>query len=161
MWQPIKIPKNYSRNKSSLKKSKYLFDHNIPTSIVEDLKVMKVNVRSLKSFGKEKKDDTEVFQLARQEDRVLVTKDKDFLQHKLFPLKLSPGIIILGCATLTFKQIVSRLYNLISLCDVFEKSKVVLHEDTMDLYSLSTDGRTEMNRYRFPKNQPVEIWVAD
>lgn len=158
MWKPIKISKgkNHSPASPLSKKAKFLLDQNMPLQIAKNLKMHKINATHLSQLGKEKIDDKALFSLAREIDRVLVTGDHDFLDDHQYPLKLSPGIIVID-GSLRVSEVQHRLRRMARLKDTFNKSKMILHEDTLTLRYLS-DGFILNDKFRFQRNKPVEIW---
>ena len=61
---------------------KVLVDENIPRITVEELKRLGYDVRDVRSTGFEGIPDTELWQIAQEEKRLLITTDKGFSQYR-------------------------------------------------------------------------------
>ena len=72
----------------------FLTDANVFVPIVEGLRHLGHDVFDLKQEGLEKLSDTEVFQLAQEHRRILITMDKDFSSILLYPPTSHYGIIV-------------------------------------------------------------------
>ena len=59
---------------------KFLADEHIELSIVTGLKLLGIDVISINEAGKRGSDDEEILSFARKNDRVVITRDSDFLK---------------------------------------------------------------------------------
>lgn len=69
-------------------------DENIRYGIVLVLRLKGVNIKHASEVGLTKKDDQAHFQYAKKTKRWLLTTDRDFLNHNLFPFEQIKGIVI-------------------------------------------------------------------
>ena len=77
-----------------MKKYRFLADENIPFEVVEKLYEKKIDIKSV-SLLNPGADDIEVLGMARRQNRILLTFDKDF-GELVFKLKIkSSGVILL------------------------------------------------------------------
>ena len=78
-----------------MKKYRFLADENIPFEVVEKLHEKKIDIKSV-SLLNPGADDIEVLGMARRQNRILLTFDKDFgelvFKHKI----KSSGVLLLG-----------------------------------------------------------------
>jgi len=100
--------KNISPSKPPL-----LVDENIPLGVISVLSRKGFDAKRIKPSSK----DGQVFELAKSEERVLLTLDKHFLNKIKFPPKESSGIIFLKIHPPTIDSIIfllKRLFNKIN-----------------------------------------------
>jgi predicted nuclease of predicted toxin-antitoxin system len=102
------------------KKWRLYADNNIEKEIVEHLREEAFDVLAVAEDPQLRhRDDEFHYQRARELDRYLLTHDEDFWEDRLFPLRRSPGVIILpkneeGMAKhfpVLLRKIVERDYN--------------------------------------------------
>ena len=73
--------------------TKFLVDENIPSAIAHFLRNKGFGVKEVKEAGIHGISDAEIMDLARREDRVLLTFDKHFSNILLYPLHYHNGMI--------------------------------------------------------------------
>jgi predicted nuclease of predicted toxin-antitoxin system len=101
---------------------KFLTDENIGTSLTEFLRSKGYDVKSVSEFFPSR-DDTSIINIAYQENRIIVTNDKDF-GYLTFKAKLPPPSIIL----FRFKQeILDEKIKAISAILNFPEDKIINH----------------------------------
>ena len=62
---------------------KFLADEHIELSIVNGLKLLGIDAVSVNEAGKRESDDQEILSFAKENDRVIITRDSDFVKlHK-------------------------------------------------------------------------------
>ena len=62
---------------------KFLADEHIELSIVTGLKLIGIDAISVNEAGKRQSDDEEILRYAKENDRVIITRDSDFIKlHK-------------------------------------------------------------------------------
>lgn len=118
-------------------KIKLYADENIRYVIVLALRSQGINVNHASEVNLLNKNDQDHFQYAKKTNRWLLTSDRDFLNHNIFPFEQIKGIIIVPDSgdDLTAGQIIAWLkYELvpsgkgINNCKVeLRKNKVVFH----------------------------------
>ncbi|GEM_PF-1314511 len=59
---------------------KFLADEHIESSIVNGLKLLGIDAVSVNEAGKRESDDEEILRFARENDRVIITRDSDFIK---------------------------------------------------------------------------------
>jgi len=73
--------------------TKFLTDENIPSAIIDFLQGKDFDVKDVRGIGKSGASDEEVMELARNEERVLISFDKHFADIINYPLHSHFGII--------------------------------------------------------------------
>lgn len=109
---------------------KFLADINIPQSVITTLITEGHDVLDLKRKKLDLKD-TEVIQLAKQENRIILTRDKDFLVLTQFPKYQIPTIVIRLKIQLP-NHITEHLIQVIKNQDenILTKSLTIIREDS-------------------------------
>ena len=77
--------------KNTLHSKLLLADENIPLELIRKLSKERFDIKKVRLGSKDK----QIFELAKLEDRALLTLDKHFLNKLKFPPKESSGIIFL------------------------------------------------------------------
>lgn len=72
---------------------KFLADINIPQSVITALTAQGHDVLDIKKISLESKD-TELIQIAQKEERIILTRDKDFIALLQYPKYQIPTIVI-------------------------------------------------------------------
>ncbi|MDO8638586.1 MAG: DUF5615 family PIN-like protein [Candidatus Daviesbacteria bacterium] len=113
---------------------KFLIDVNIPQSIIIALINQGHNILDLKKINLLAKD-VEVIKLAKQESRIILTKDKDFISLTQFPKYQVPTIVI----RLHNQQPAHILEHLLQLLEnqkeeILNQSLTIIQEKKADSY---------------------------
>jgi len=90
---------------------KFLIDASMPRSTKPALEQRGFDVVDLRDILPPATPDPAVYNLAKREDRLLITRDHDFLNIVLYPPAQTPGIIVLKVRRLTAKAINAVLLN--------------------------------------------------
>ena len=116
---------------------KFLADINIPASSISLLNNLGHDVLDLKQKNLLAKD-VEIIKLAKAENRIIVTRDKDFLELSKFP-KYTVPLILISIVNQKFENITSHLKNLLENQDkdVLENSITIIKEGSAKSYPLS------------------------
>lgn len=86
---PIKKTKTHFPGKIKL-----YADENIRYSIVQVLRMQGINIKHANEVNLINRDDKTHFQYAKKTGRWLLTSDKDFLNHSLYPFEQIKGIVV-------------------------------------------------------------------
>ncbi|MDJ0659272.1 MAG: DUF5615 family PIN-like protein [Crocosphaera sp.] len=95
---------------------KLLFDHNLSPSLVKRLADLYPNSNHLYLMGLDRENDNIIWEIAKQQDYIIVTKDSDFnelLILKGFPPKVI-WIRIGNCSTRMIESLLINNYAIIS-----------------------------------------------
>lgn len=113
---------------------KFLVDVNIPQSVIVSLTNLGHDVLDIKEKNISAKD-TEIIELAKQENRVILTRDKDFLVLTQFPKYQAPTIII-RLKNQTPRYITEKLVELLENQKegTIKKSLTMLAEESANSY---------------------------
>lgn len=110
---------------------KFLTDENLPRSTVQMLRELGHEVKDVREAKLSGFSDRKLFEIAKNESRILVTLDKDFGNILYFPPKEHSGIIVLRLRQPTQKHITSILRNFIQQMDEDElKQSLRIVEDS-------------------------------
>ena len=113
---------------------KLLANENIPRSLVNMLKNMGVDIVWLGESSERGLSDTQVITRANNENRVILTRDKDFMRRALIE-KVATGVIFL--ATPVTKDNIPKLAKTISSLLAVAKSKLtIIYNDHVEFYNL-------------------------
>ena len=74
---------------------KFLTDENIATSVIKSLRNKEYNVKDVKEENLYGSDDEKILSIANDEDRIVITHDKNFANLLNNPYKEHKGVIIL------------------------------------------------------------------
>lgn len=165
-WQPISEPSDDEIKeivRENRGKAKFLIDENLGAEVTRLLRDEGWNATDIFELNMTGQPDENVFAAARKHDRILLTHDDDFLDDRLFPPRLSPGIVILPGAEGDKRALLSAIYRMLSIVgrlrELWRSTKIIIATDgtwTVLTYEQSV-GRVNKSRYRFPKNR-MEVW---
>ena len=110
---------------------KFLADENIAKSLVFEIRLKNHDVIDLKENKLFGLSDKEVIALAKKENRILITHDKDFLDAFSFPKSAHSGIIILRLKNIQPKRVVEAFKPVFDekIITKLENSLVVIDEE--------------------------------
>ncbi len=136
--------------------------------VVEMLRWLKYDVETAKDIGAEAQRDEWHFRRAFRTKRVLLTKDKDYLDDERFPLSQTRGVIILNIDTANPTEIARSLevidLVLSRLRHTLEQAKVILNSDyTMTIIHRVSTGEgfdVRKTRYRV-RPDGADQWTED
>ena len=143
----------------SKKKLRLLADEDVDARIVNTLRERGVDVVAVNELGYGGRDDSDIYQLARKKNRVLLTfNGKDFLNPGRFPLQNCSGVLWLD-----FPRDASGLGE--AVFDILQlrwignwRVKVRLKPGwEFDVWSLDSSGRVKREKLRFIGNR-IEEW---
>ncbi len=165
-WKPVPKPsKDESAALRELEgKARFLVDENLGQSIVEDIRQLGLNVRGVAEVGLSGHPDENVFAFARRENRILLTKDRGFLNERRYPLRQTSGVVILPDAPIDGDVFLDALATAILIVRRFRKAysqtKLVVNEDdTVVIICRNLDtGAIEKDRYLRSKHGEVLYW---
>jgi predicted nuclease of predicted toxin-antitoxin system len=113
---------------------KFYADENIDIALVRYLRHdHSANIQSAVELGLSGRDDSFHFQEARRRNRFLLTHDKDFLNHSLFPFQGLTGVVILDTPSVgysaywLYEHILPSGKNIVG-------TKIVIHAHTIDVH---------------------------
>src|SRR5271169_6605346 len=76
-----------------------LADHNVPQSLVQEIRAHDIVVKTARELGLDKVDDPELPDYAKQKGMILLTMDNGFWSDKQYPIHQSGGIIFIDVPT--------------------------------------------------------------
>lgn len=107
---------------------KFLADENIPLKFVTTLKQKGYDVLRIDEV-KKGMNDKEVINLAKIEDRILLTFDKDFGYITFKTHNFKPGIILFRFSPVSIDKIVQKFELTLSKFENLKKKFIVIEED--------------------------------
>lgn len=165
-WELLEVKENeYEGFDSRFKRRcKFLVDESLGTEVAELLKEAGWNTKYVGEFGLEGQDDEKIFQTAYKEDRVLLTHDKDFLNDKIAPPNINPGIVVVlpgaqGKESELWNALVIVLDFIGRYREIYRGSKMIISEDfVITIISRNyQSGAMEKEKYKLIKKK-VLIW---
>jgi len=95
--------------------SKLLADEDVDPELVEPLRRMGWNTKTVHDAGVFGRSDEAVWGAARTEDRVLLTTDRGFLDERRFPIGQGPGLVVLPAASPNADGLLTALPRALSI----------------------------------------------
>jgi hypothetical protein len=139
--------------KTGLGKIKLYADENINDGLVSYLKRhYQANIISAIELGHAGQSDDFQFKQAYKLKRFLLTCDRDFLDHKLFPFNQMVGVILLDIPNVEFGiGFVGRILinEIIPSGKEMEGTKIVIHKSSIDIHYVSELGYFAVENYSF------------
>jgi predicted nuclease of predicted toxin-antitoxin system len=138
-------------------KVRLLADHNVPQSLVEEVRAHGITVKTAHELGLARLEDAELLSYAKREGLILLTMDDGFWSDKKYPIHQSGGIIFLDVST-SASATASRGLQMLFL---FAKSfggnwhmglKARATSDKFDLKMISHAGKKAAYEVRLRKN---------
>lgn len=93
---------------------KFLLDANMPRSTKAALEQRGFDTVAVRDILPPATPDPVIYDLAKREGRILITRDHDFLNILLYPPAQTPGIIVVKVRQLTAKEINGLLLEFLS-----------------------------------------------
>ena len=168
-WEPIQFqPPTKEETKRLLGEVRFYVDHDVDGVVVEMLRWLKYDVETAKDIGAEAQRDEWHFRRAFRTKRVLLTKDKDYLDDERFPLSQTRGAIILNIDTANPAEIARSLEVIHVVLSVLrptlEQAKVILNSDyTMTIIHRVANGEgfnVRKTKYRM-RPDGADKWIGD
>lgn len=156
-WKPLDYKKPAKEEtRRILVTARFYADHNLDRAFIEILRHLGWTVETAAEIGAASQPDAWHFRRAFKTKRVLLTMDKDFLDHEQYPFSQTRGILIFNVASSSPGEIARALevvhYVLGQIATTLDEKKVVVNSDyTFTIISRVHDGTewTERtNRYR-------------
>lgn len=114
---------------------KFLTDENIAKSLVRALRKKGYNVKDIKEEKLFGISDTEVINKAKEDDRVILTHDKDFGNLLNYPLQSHRGVVLIRYRNQSPSYVIARLIPLLdTLKNKVKGSLTIVTEDLIKIY---------------------------
>jgi hypothetical protein len=131
---------------NSLRKVRLYADEGVEEEVVQAIRDRGVNIFSVRERGEQGKPDEVHLATARRESRFLLTKDKDFLDDRRFPLqKHGPGIIYLHGSFRAeepyWETIANLLIYIVPYSQIYEAIKIQLSAKHMTFRYITYEGK--------------------
>ena len=146
------------------KVSKFLADENLDAEAVQAIRNIGWSVKTVRDAGIAARSDEVVWATARKEDRVLLTTDKDFLDEQRFPIRQSPGVVILPAVSASVAGLVTALATALNIIgrhrEMWCATKLIAGADgtlTIRLIDFHSSGISAV-RFWFRDSGPPYIW---
>lgn len=107
---------------------KFLANENIPWNVVKELQNKGYEITRVDEFQKGMSD-TEVLKLSVEQDRILLTFDKDFGEKVFRSKTTAKGIILLRFSSRSIAFIIQRITHLLEKFPDLEDNFIVVEED--------------------------------
>lgn len=149
------------------KKARFLVDESLGKELAEAFDDLGWNTVTVWDRGIEGQSDEAVFAAAWRERRILLTKDRDFLDDHRFPEHRNPGVIVLPDGPIDgakFLASVFKVHDLIApLSRAYLKTKIDLsNPDAFTVKSRDSEtGAMTSRKYRVTVNGEIQMWQEE
>jgi predicted nuclease of predicted toxin-antitoxin system len=151
---------NYVRAKK--KKLRFYVDADVPRQAVEILREWGFNVLTAGEAGKKGHSDEDHLAEARKQSRILVSRDRDYLNDRRFPIHECPALVVCDFGTGTRDQIMDtfQCLELIESAPDFFAAGVKIDAKTSEWTEIARvqEGYTTRNRFRLYRGER-QVWV--
>src|SRR5215831_10740857 len=166
-WQPIDISNQEAIEflKDFPKASHFLVDENLGPELAPTLRNLGYNATDVFALKLNGRSDEDVFAAAWSERRILLTRDRDFLDDRRFPPHRSAGIVVL--LGRHDEALVSALMYALSVVGkgraLWEGAKLVVHEGgRLTVTDLNhATGARDTTHYKLRIAGPPLVWSAE
>jgi predicted nuclease of predicted toxin-antitoxin system len=166
-WQ--NIPTNEAELKSFdkyfHKEAKFYADEDIETVIIELLRDLGFKVQTAAEVGLVGRDDTNHIAYAFRNDRILLTRDKDYLNDRKHPNHRNPGVVVLDIEPMTREGLTNVLFLLKTFVrpyrEIWRQSKILISRDSyITVWEKDhKTGKQQKTRYRLGPHREAQEWV--
>ena len=112
----------------------FLTDENIPRAAVKFLRLRKHNVKDIKEENLIGIEDSEILDIARKGNRILITRDKDFLNISLNHNIDHKGIVLLKLIDQSRKNFIDKIGKLLEIDeDKIKNSFIIMRENYIEI----------------------------
>jgi predicted nuclease of predicted toxin-antitoxin system len=154
-WKKLPVTREDSARVNFVfrRKAKFLIDENLEPNATGLLRPLGWNVVGASEIGLRSRDDRELFAYAWKKDRMLLTKDRDYLDDRRFPEHRNPGLIVLPDASFESRSFIRAMRAVVHIIgpyrEAYRKSKIDIASDgQISITSRDVDtGRMEKTRY--------------
>lgn len=166
-WQNIPISEEELRSfdKYFRKKAKFYADADIEPIIIELLRDLKFKVQTAGEAGLTGHDDADHVAHAFRHNRILLTRDRDYLDDRKHPPYRNPGIVVLDIEPMTREGLINALWLLKTVIgpyrEIWRESKILISKDgcvTVWQKEFET-GKRQKRRYRLNCHGQIQEWV--
>ena len=148
-------------------KARFLVDESLGTNAAELLRAQGWNAKYVAEMNLERRSDEDIFARAWDDDRIILSHDRDFLDDRRFPPHRNPGVVVLPGAQGDEMSLLAALAGLVSFVAPFRKgyrrAKVVVsaNNDWTFIRQNPETGRMEKRRLRIPARGALEEWIEE
>jgi len=167
-WIPLpKPPRLIQSYLKGLRKVRLYADEDIEAEVVEMIRDRGVNIASVHERKAHGKPDETHLATARREHRLLLTKDKDFLDDVRFPLRWEgTGIIYLHGSFKAERQYLNTIANLLNYIipysQIYQGAKIQISEKSMTFRYVDYKGQIQLDQVVLrPNGDYVKVDDAD
>lgn len=138
-------------------KVRLLADHNVPHSLVEEIRAHGIAVNTAQELGLARLEDAELLSYAKREGLILLTLDEGFWSDKKYPIHQSGGIILVDVGASASAKASLGLQMLFLFAKSFGGNwrtglKARATSDKFDLKMISHAGKKAAYEIRLRKN---------
>jgi len=166
-WETIKIEKREVQafEQQFRRNAKFYADEDMDSVVIEIMRDLDLNTVTAKEAGLLGRDDAAHLAYAKRQDRILVTRDHDYLDDRKHPPNRCPGVVVLDIHPLTRESLTDALYLLRSVVrpyrQIWTGAKVLIgKESQITVWDRShATGRRRKTRYRLVKGRQAQEWL--
>lgn len=110
---------------------KFLADENIASSLVKEIRKKNFNIKDIKEEKFYGISDNAIIEMANNEDRIILTHDKDFVDTLCNSKKQHKGVVLLKFKNQSPKNVIKHFIPILSseIKNKFKNSLVIISED--------------------------------
>jgi hypothetical protein len=166
----IRLPKPSNSEEAYLKglrKVRLYADEGIEKEVVSMIRSRGVNIVSVQERNEQGKSDETHLATASREHRFLLTKDKDFLDDRRFPMKWEgTGIIYLHGSFRAEERYIAAIANLlryiVPFSQIYQGAKIQLSEKSMTFRYIDFKGHIQVDQVILqPNGDYIKVQDAD
>ena len=166
-WQniPIDQAELKSFDRYFYKEAKFYSDEDVEPVIIEILRDLGFKVQTAREVGLVVRDDTDHIAYAFRHDRILLTKDKDYLDDRKHPNHRNPGVVVLDIEPLSREGLTNVLFLLKMAVrpyrEIWRESKILISRDSyVTVWQKAHEtGKRQKIRYRLGPHREAQEWV--
>lgn len=167
-WENVSVSEEELRSfdRYFRKEAKFYADEDVEPILIELLRDLGFKVQTAGDAGLVGRDDADHVAYAFRSDRILLTRDRDYLNDRKYPPHRCPGIVVLDIEPMSREGLVNVLWVLKRAVrpyrEVWRQSKILISRDgyvTVWQKELET-GRRSKFRFRLGPHGQVQEWVG-
>lgn len=145
-------------------RTRFLIDENMPQDVTAALRRRRYSTMTVADYGFADRGEQDIFALAKREDRVLVTRDRGFLDEERFPFRGSPGVAVLPPPSEGEDPLTRACGDLLrvhgdSHALWYEKKVWIAGDGTVSVrFADSATSRCSTIEFLFPEHGPALVW---
>lgn len=144
------------------KKVRYFIDENLGSYGVEMLTDWGYNVTGVWQTDLVGKPDENLWRFCQKEKRTILTHDDDFMNHRLFPLKGSYGVVVFPHKDNHDQGMINKVAHLCrflstGIGSIYQQKFIIRENGHWEIFFLDETGKVISSLYKFNKHHVFEL----